>query len=441
MDGTAEDRDKAVDREFDWCKVPATEKMQALVDEIRGILLNYEDHCRPRKRQRRPDDQRRFDRMVSGLVCELVHSALSYHPEWRRISLSNQKLGRRNVGPEFVTESLRTIIEYMVAPEMEWIELEKGGKSPFGRTQSTIRASKWLVARARDRGILYSDIGRDESLTGDPIVLRSEKVKGKAEQLVVPEGEPAATYRSEMLRINKWLAEADITCDRTHLHYLPVDTGERWLERIFNNGSLTQGGRLYGGFWYDLKAEDRLRHVYINREPVVGLDYGQCVVRIAYGRLGLEPPPGDLYEIPIVGVQRYREGIKKVFSSMLFSSAPLQRKPRDTAKQLPKNYSIHELQERVRAHHHRISSLFHVGFGMASQFIESQILIRCLLTLIERGVVALPVHDCIVVPRSAADIGKKVMLDAFREIAGAEGVVQVKSLNSGPTLKTPDEDF
>lgn len=413
--------------------------MLGLVGEVRKQLLNYESYKKARKRARRKDDQRRFDLVTSGLICELVHCALDDPRQWRRISLSKDKLGRRNVGPEFVTEALRSVVDLLRAPEMDWVELEKGTHSPFGRSYSTIRASKRLRSYASDRSITFADIGRDVALTADPLVLRSEKVKGEAKQLNVPKGEPADTYRAEMLTINRWLAQAGIVCDESTGCHPTVDVGNRWLTRIFNNGSLSQGGRLYGGFWSAMKSDGRLRHIYINREPVVGLDYGQCVVRIAYGHLGLEPPADDLYTLHNIDAYRYRDGVKKVFNAMLFSKEPLKRKPQDSAKVLPKNYTISELQELIRTRHAPIAKLFHVGFGMESQFIESQILVRCLLTLIGHGVVALPVHDCIVVPRSSAQLAKQVMLDSFRDIAGAEAVVDIEALNSGPGLR--EEEF
>jgi hypothetical protein len=429
MDGGTEDRAGAVERRFDPSRVPTQSGMRALVNEVRSRILEYEAHFQLRKRVRRGRDQEYFDAQVSALVCDLVHASLSDPKQWLRISLSNEKLGRRNVGPKFMTESFRTVVEYMAARGLHWVELEKGGKSPFGRQESTIRASKTLRNRALELGVSFGDIGRDMALMGDPIVLRSQKVKGKAKDLVVPIGEPADSYRAEMHRINTWIAQADIWCDESNRLYKPVDIGDRWLRRIFNNESLAQGGRLFGGFWSGMSSEDRLKCLYINQEPVAGLDYGQCAVRIAYGMAGVTVPKGDLYSVP--RLEHYRDGIKQVLNSMFFSGAPLKRKPQNSVKLLPKNYTIGEIQDRIRAHHQPISRLFHSGFGMLSQRIESSILVRCLLTLMDRGIVALPVHDCLVVPRSNAEDAKQVMLDTFLDVTGAAAEVDTKVLNHG----------
>jgi hypothetical protein len=429
MDGGTEGRAGAAERRFDPSRVPTQGVMQKLVNEVRSRILDYEAHFQLRKRARRERDQERFDAQVSALVCDLVHASLSNPKQWLRISLSNEKLGRRNVGPDFMTESFRTVVEYMAARGLRWVELEKGVKSPFGRQESTIRASMTLRERALELGVSFGDIRRDVALMGDPIVLRSEKVKGKSRDLDVPQGEPADSFRAEMCRINDWIARADILCDEGGRIGQRVDTGDRWLRRIFNDASLAHGGRLYGGFWLKMSSEDRLRHLYINQEPVAALDYGQCAVRIAYGMAGATMPKGDLYSVP--RLEHYRGGVKLVLSSMFFSDAPLKRKPRGSVKLLPKHDTIGEIQKRIQAHHAPISRLFHSGFGMLCQRIESSILVRCLLTLMDRGVVALPVHDCLVVPQSVMEAAKQVMLDTFFDVTGVEAEVDTKVLNHG----------
>ena len=58
-----------------------------------------------------------------------------------------------------------------------------------------------------------------------------------------------------------------------------------------------QGGRLYGGFWQNLKS-CRREHIRIEGEPITVLDYGSMFTRLAYYEVGTVPPEGDLYAIP-----------------------------------------------------------------------------------------------------------------------------------------------
>ena len=54
-------------------------------------------------------------------------------------------------------------------------------------------------------------------------------------------------------------------------------------------------------------------------------------------------------------------------------------------------------------------------------FRESEILIDTLLALIDQGVVALPIHDALVVPSGKVSVAKRVMLDAFKGQTGVGG--------------------
>jgi hypothetical protein len=422
MTEAVEDSDPK-DNRFNPSRLPATAKMQGLVDEIRRQLLSYEAKFQPRKKRRREVDQERFDRIVKAIVCDLVHGSLKDPRAWRHISLSKQRSGSAAVGAPFMTEARIGIIEWMAKPEMDWLELKKAAqiRNPFGGQQSTIRASRRLQRYVEDREIGLEDFGRDPTLMGDPIVLKDHKVKGKAKALSVPPGEPADTYRAEMEIINAALAHAEIACDDVDKQGNERDAGDRWLRRIFNNGSLEQGGRLYGGFWQAMSTENRLRDLRLCGEPVASLDFGQCGIRIAYGHVGAQPPPGDLYDVP--GLEGYREGVKAILNAQLAKTKGMKRKPMGTAKHFSKHLSIREIEQPIVHHHQPIRELFYSGFGLTMQFIESRVLVHSLLRLIDLRVVALPVHDCLVVPQSSAEIAEQVMLDSFQLIAGVPGVV------------------
>lgn len=416
---------KSKHKRFNPSRLPTSDGALALVAQVRNELLHYEAKFHTRKRSRRAADQGRFDRIISAIVCELVHGALTDPKIWRHISLSKRKHGRECVGAPFMTEERIRIIDWMSKPEMDWLDLIKAAqtRNPFGGQQSTIRASARLRREIDEHDLQLSDLGRDVALLGDPVVLRSKKVRGKARSLPTPPGEPADTYRTEMLQINAWLAAADIECDLDSQGN-ELDTGDRWVTRIFNNGSLDEGGRPTGGFWSSMSGKSRLRDLQVHGEPVVSLDYGQCGIRIAYGMLGVEPPAGDLYCVP--GLERFREGVKKVFISQFFSSKELNRKPQGSAKHLPTHMSIREVEELILRHHQPLRAMFNRGVGMAIQRMEGDILIRCLLDLMHRQISALPVYDCLLVPRSAMEETCQVMLDCFRAVTGVDGLVVAK---------------
>lgn len=410
----------AKDTRFNPSRIPVSDRAKALVGEIRGMLLSYERYYGLRRRARRPADQQRFDRMVQAILCELMHAALIDPQAWRHISLSKRHRPS-GIGAPFMTEDRIKIIQWMTAPEMDWLELEKGGVVHFGRNRQTrIRASARLNERIDEHNIQLVDLGRDPSLMGDPIELRATKLRGKAKKLDVPQGEPANAYRSEMLRINAALARAQISSGFVRDGNL-IDTGDRWMRRIFNNNRLDHGGRLYGGFWQTMSEEDRLSDIQLNGEPVASLDFDQCAVRTAYGLAGAQPPEGDLYCVP--GLEPYRDGVKVVLNSMLARSGEMARRPAGSGKRFPRDLSLREIEEPIFRHHHAIRHLCYRGAAWELQFIESLVLVRALLQLIEHDIPALPIHDCVLVPSSAAVEAERIMLQSFKDTTGVEGSI------------------
>ncbi|WP_343755254.1 DUF6538 domain-containing protein, partial [Rhodovulum strictum] len=166
-----------------------------------------------------------------------------------------------------------------------------------------------------------------------------------------------------------------------------------------------------------------IAHLRINGEEVVELDYGQVMPRLVYALAGKVPSMDDLYAIPCF--EEHRPGIKKVASSMLFVEAPISRFPQDTRHLFPKSVKIGDVTEAIMAAHPEIADSFFNGIGHRCQFLESEILVEVLLVLKGMGIVALPIHDAILVPASAAAQAKAVMLEVFKKRTGQEGVVDL----------------
>jgi len=74
-----------------------------------------------------------------------------------------------------------------------------------------------------------------------------------------------------------------------------------------------------------------------------------------------------------------------------------------------------------------IAHLLFTGVGFKEMYRKSEILIDVLLALIDQGVVALPIHDALVVPSGKASVARKVMLDVFMEQTGVEGMASIEN--------------
>lgn len=80
----------------------------------------------------------------------------------------------------------------------------------------------------------------------------------------------------------------------------------------------------------------------------------------------------------------------------------------------------------IEAKHPLIKDHFHKGLGHDAQFIESSILVDVLLSLRAKGIVALPIHDAVMVPSSKVLVTKEVMLTVSKAHAHVEGTVTVE---------------
>jgi hypothetical protein len=292
------------------------------------------------------------------------------------------------------------------------------------RRRTTIAPGVQLVTAIEQRRITFDDLGRHDG--GEVVILKEERQDYWHTPGGLDYAETAETehLRSEVKQINRWLAAADLTlAERYPGELRHIDISDRRLRRIFTGGSFKSGGRLAGGFWMHLERSQRLSRLRIAGEPVASLDFSSLNPRLLYAREGVAPTQEDLYAV--AGLERYREGAKRLFNARLFDLGPRQKKPKRTPEEVragvelyPPHMTIAELLNALEAAHHQVAHHFGTGIGHELQFIESTILVKVLLELMGEGIVALPVHDCVVVGRSKVDIARKVMEAVSCEVAG-----------------------
>jgi hypothetical protein len=204
--------------------------------------------------------------------------------------------------------------------------------------------------------------------------------------------------------VNTLLQNADITvANREGLRF--IDERQRFQQRQFTYGSFESGGRLKGGFWSGMSKAERFERIRINGEDVVELDYHGMLPHLLYGKAGLHAPVGDPYAVPGLMIGS-RSGIKKLFAALVFDRNLNRSK-------FPKGTSIYfteaDQQKGCKAvikcilnHHQSIAHLFGKGLGHHLQWQESQLMVSLLIRVREWGFIGLPVHDCLIVPRSQA---------------------------------------
>ena len=403
-----------------------TDKLMTLIAEVQTQMSGYEAYYGTRKRARRPADQVTYDRTVEAILCDLCAVELGSENDSIHLPLSNKVLrSKSRYKGTALGKTLPDILKVMSAPEMSFVSVEKG-HSTFkivddelnvafaGGQQTILKAGPKLLSRIERFDITRDDMG--QAPEEEVLVLRAPKrhSNSNAEYQEYEDDKATIALRQQMTDINAWLDTADITCN------LPqVDPAHRRLRRIFNNSDFGQGGRLYGGFWQAMSSDERQEHILIEGDCCVELDYGQMSLAILYGLTGTKPPEGDLYDLSAEGIPTdYRKGIKTVIQALINSSKVPTKMPKGVRKLIPSRYTIKDILEAVARKHPAIYPQMTSGIGMQLFRKESDILVDVLETLRSEGIVALPVHDAVIVMDEHHLQATKIMKEVFEGHTG-----------------------
>jgi hypothetical protein len=214
------------------------------------------------------------------------------------------------------------------------------------------------------------------------------------------------------------------------------DFANRELCRIFNDpvegmyeddpsADYAGFGRLYGGLWVNMEKEQRA-NIRIEGEPIAYLDFSAMNVRLGYFLGGAVPPSGDLYDLTglLCGYENtyeWRKPFKKFASSIWFAHRGHWPKgiwfPGDEKGKRRFEYrDVYRAFVRKHPILKKILTRPLIGFQMAR--LESDIMVEILLRLMRLGIVALPIHDGLLVAKSHADAAGAIMDEVTFERLG-----------------------
>lgn len=406
----------------------STEAGRAVIAEAIALVERKETELRLRRNKRTAFNNETFRQTVEAVVSDLAYNHLHEDDSGIYVTRSNKHLGKNSrYRPRVFSKAFPAILDTMRHSDTGLVLQEAGVWKPNGQGRATTLFCGPALAR------LIEDLDFDdfeEAPDAEPLVLKRSRDPDNywdhGDYKEYADTEETAQLRAEIEAINERLATANLRFDAETERRLSVsiDTRNRRMRRIFTRESFASGGRLYGGFWQPLNSSMRLAGIRIDGEPVVELDYGQVGPRILYGMANAALPQGDLYAIK--GFGNRRAGIKKVMNAMCFTERELTRIPKGTRELFPDGERLAEIVGAIEARHDAIKHLFSQGLGHQAQFVESSVLIKVLDILHGEGITALPVHDAILVPRSAAERAQETMLDVFQRITGVEAMVTVE---------------
>lgn len=374
-----------------------------------------------RSRARRPLDKAKFEATVTALICDLLYRhAVAAAEKTIIVDRSNRNLEARKTRYQHphIGGSFRMVQDLLARVGL--IHIRLGVRKKDSGVRTTIRAREKLLLMLPDARPDDFCLDDDEEV----VVLRAQKERSDRAGKELPYCDTVFTReaRTELKAINSFIEAADIGVDTSMPGVLAVvDPAKRRLYRIFADGTFDRGGRFYRGCWIDLDSNVRRAALRINGQRTVTLDFGQMAPRLAYAHIGQSPPAGDLYQIGILGSYQ-RDGIKKLFNAALYSSKPLRQKPRNTADILPKR-PVRRLIGDLKSAHAPIAPLLECGAGLQLQRTESNIVMASLQQLMLLGIVALPIHDALIVAEPNADVTERIMTETFSSMTGADAIV------------------
>lgn len=180
------------------------------------------------------------------------------------------------------------------------------------------------------------------------------------------------------------------------------------LYRVFT-GDWTKGGRLYGGWWMNLPAEDR-RLLKIDGEPVVEIDYRHLHPILLYRFLG-KPLDRDPYCLPPYS----RELCKETFQRLLNRPANRGGANIKRAKDFhpPEGISYPTFIADYKAHLSDVADYLGKGVGLILQRADSELALRVLDLMDKAEAIVLPVHDSFIVQVRHRELLEATMREAF----------------------------
>ena len=208
-----------------------------------------------------------------------------------------------------------------------------------------------------------------------------------------------------------------------------INKHNKFVRRVFNNGSWDDGGRFYGGWWQGMPSEWRGR-IYINGHTTVEIDYSGLHIVLLYQLEGIDYW-NDVGEDPyqLDGWEQsesMRDFLKLVLLSSINSPTiestikavrmEVNFNKEDYGWIQEESISIKEIVLLFMDRHSHIAHYFSSGYGVKLQSIDSRIAEHVINQLTIEGIPVLCIHDSFIVTLDKQERLHELMIDGFREI-------------------------
>lgn len=318
--------------------------------------------------------------------------------------------------------------------------------------RSRMRASDKLINIFEGNEVKLAMMDRDED--EEIIILRD----ADKEDIGYEDTENTIRMRENLKLINKNLMKHAILLDvwdedlkiindglkekgKIDQYRRPIDFTRKKLKRVFNNGSWTQGGRFYGGWWQGGIPRECRKYININGKDCVECDYSGLHINMLYAMEKLPMPEGDVYHLDGYSNDKtFRDFVKIMLLVMLnaknrnLARGAMYEMVNGEVEKLilpaeigsTRGDDLYPLMDAFEEKHHPIKNYFCKSKGVDLQYLDSQIAEQVLLKFSKMGYAILPLHDSFIIHHGLEQELKDAMNEAFKDLFGVESKVDLK---------------
>ena len=213
-------------------------------------------------------------------------------------------------------------------------------------------------------------------------------------------------FTQELQQVMIESQEQDFVLCREHLH------------RIFN-GSWSSGGRFYGPT-YQRFSEDLRKYIHIDSEPTIEKDYVATHLNLAMNLEGYKVTR-DPYLNVCDGNPESRNAFKNVAYVVLYSAdrveatRALNKKISEKELSLPEGMTTKDAIDKFIAAFPELVNYLFKGAGLDLQACESAIMNRIIQRLLNKGILALTIHDSVIVQKQYVGTLEQVMEEEYEK--------------------------
>jgi hypothetical protein len=437
---------KTIDRYIQDIHLPRKTFFEEQIHTAVGVIIQNSERVYRVRKETAKQQKIACTMLIEGLYqtyCTLSNSArlclsLSHSGYSKKDRLKINKVGSRTMN-----DAVQALVQ------LGWIFVKKGYVSGSGKNIPTkMMPIGQLLKAFQDKGIAWQEL--QPTVDQGLIILKDYDPKTKEKTVIpTPDTRKVRLMRSNIKKINTFLSQHAICLHRNdkNLFVLAEKMSQdsystEWFDnkptkkarlfnfshtamtRIFARSNMSKGGRFYGGWWQFIPREER-KYITIDGMGTIEIDYSEMHPRLLYLEQGLKPPKGDLYDlnIRVEGLpfdpenERYkaiRGVVKRYINALINDENGFYKLPKSDQEII--GMDTKQLRELVIKKHPKIQDSLGAGRGLSFQYFDSQIAEGVMLTLLEKNIVCLPIHDSFICQFHHAKDLHEAMTTAYKKV-------------------------